>query len=214
MDWMTFVVELVKALAWPAVVAMAILVFKKRLLTLVDELTELKGLGMEARFAREAKHVRKEVDAIPAQAPATPATSLGSAVETLGGPAPSHGEVDDDVNPATDVNAFLIHDLLPAALDSTMSIIRARQNLEKAIASLADHNGLKVMDGVEARMLLRRLAMSGQLSNAACMTGIHLLELGSEVSHAQLNPDIRATLNYVQAVNSFVRLLFGVKQDD
>lgn len=213
MDWMTFVVELVKALAWPAVVAIAILVFKDKLLALVDQLTELKGLGMEARFAKDVQDVRISVDAITASVPAVVAPDPPGVSLNLPSPRGGGG---GGVDPATDMNNFLIHNLLSAAVNPRDSITRARHNLKGAVAALADHHGLKVSDASSddaiTEMLLIRLTNSGVLTNSARAAGQRLLQLGRDATQSLLSPDFRATIDYVQAVNGFVRMLYGASE--
>lgn len=53
MDWLTFIADLVKSLAWPASLVLAVLVFRKPLLELIPALRRLRFKEFEIEFGRE-----------------------------------------------------------------------------------------------------------------------------------------------------------------
>lgn len=65
MDLPTFVVELIKALAWPGVVLTVVLLLRKQLRALLPLLTKLKYKDLELAFGREAAEARAEAAELP-----------------------------------------------------------------------------------------------------------------------------------------------------
>jgi|GEM_PF-3434500 len=57
MDWLEFVASLVSSLAWPAVVVIAIWLFREPLGGLVTRLTQWEGLGVRAQFIEKLDDV-------------------------------------------------------------------------------------------------------------------------------------------------------------
>ena len=70
MDWLTFLAAVVKALAWPAVVVVALLVLKRNLGDLLrslgDRLEKAKGAGIELTFGKGVDQVE---EILPASEP-------------------------------------------------------------------------------------------------------------------------------------------------
>lgn len=65
MDGPTFLVEVLKAVAWPGVVLTAVLLLRKQLRALVPLLTKLKYKDLELVFGREAAEARAEAANLP-----------------------------------------------------------------------------------------------------------------------------------------------------
>lgn len=63
MDNKTFIIELTKALAWPLMVLVTLLSFRKTLLRLLPQLTNLKYDKLEFQFAKEVAAVEKVAQA-------------------------------------------------------------------------------------------------------------------------------------------------------
>ncbi len=60
MDWMTFVVELTKALAWPVAVVTVVILFRKPLYGLIPGLRKLKYKDLELEFSKGVEELRQE----------------------------------------------------------------------------------------------------------------------------------------------------------
>ncbi|CAE6506846.1 conserved hypothetical protein [Nitrosomonas nitrosa] len=63
MDWMTFIVEMVKALAWPVAVALAVFYFKGEVAKLIPRLKKLKHKDTEFEFAERIEELAKDLAA-------------------------------------------------------------------------------------------------------------------------------------------------------
>jgi hypothetical protein len=74
-DWLTFIAELVKALAWPATVVAGIALLRRSLLQLIPGLRRLKYKDLELEFEKKLEAAKAEiVDAqLPVPAPPPPA---------------------------------------------------------------------------------------------------------------------------------------------
>ena len=55
MDWLTFIAEMVKSLAWPAFLFFTVLVFRKPLVELLPGLRRLRIKEIEIEFNRELR---------------------------------------------------------------------------------------------------------------------------------------------------------------
>lgn len=66
MDWLTFIVELVKALAWPLAVLLVFVVIRRPLLGLFPSLVRLKYKDLEFDFGRRLEETAAEVATLPA----------------------------------------------------------------------------------------------------------------------------------------------------
>lgn len=62
MHWMEFIVELVKPLAWPIAVLIAVILLRKEIKVLFSVVRKLKAGPLEAEFDREVKELRAEVE--------------------------------------------------------------------------------------------------------------------------------------------------------
>ena len=197
MDWMTFIVELVKALAWPAVAVTVILTFKEKLTKLFEDITEVKGLGIEARFARGAKDALAEVAVIETvDAPVVQATEDQTVEPALSA---------EDL-PKEQVNMLLVM-VAPKA-----AILQARANIESAVSRMMLKDG--VSDPKRARgtvAALKQLSNRGLISESILKTSLELIALGNKAAHEQFEPSVSAAKDYVMAANSVVRLL-GVER--
>jgi hypothetical protein len=60
MDLLTFIAEILKAAAWPAVVLVAVIILRRELRSLVPLITSFKYKDLEVTFGREAAAVREE----------------------------------------------------------------------------------------------------------------------------------------------------------
>lgn len=61
MDWLTFIAEIVKALAWPAFLFFTVLAFRKPLVELLPGLRRLRIKEFEIEFGHELLQVEKRV---------------------------------------------------------------------------------------------------------------------------------------------------------
>jgi hypothetical protein len=60
MDWLTFIVELTDAVAWPTVALIALILWRRELTMLLGLVNKLKAGPLEAEFNRKIEQVRDE----------------------------------------------------------------------------------------------------------------------------------------------------------
>ncbi|MER3513447.1 MAG: hypothetical protein C4310_02805 [Chloroflexota bacterium] len=60
MDWLTFVTELIKALAWPITILIIIIVLRKPLANLIPTLQRLRYRDLEIEFGRSVQELASE----------------------------------------------------------------------------------------------------------------------------------------------------------
>jgi hypothetical protein len=65
MDWLTFIVEIAKALGWPGAFVVALLVLRKPLKGLIPLLTKLKYKDIELEFGKGMELAKEEAAALP-----------------------------------------------------------------------------------------------------------------------------------------------------
>lgn len=66
MDWLTFSVELIKALIWPLLVVIILIIIRKPLSELVPYLKKLKLGELEAEFEKTVRQIKDNMDQEPA----------------------------------------------------------------------------------------------------------------------------------------------------
>lgn len=74
MDWLTFIAEITKAIAWPIAIVIAVAIFRAPLLTLLHELKRLKWKDVELEFEKEVLKAKAELPQV--QVSTQPATQL------------------------------------------------------------------------------------------------------------------------------------------
>ena len=66
MEWKTFIVEIIKAISWPASMLVGIWLLRKPLFDLIPLLRKLKYKGLSLEFSKEVKEAKQEAEqAIP-----------------------------------------------------------------------------------------------------------------------------------------------------
>ena len=83
MNWMEFIAAIVNALAWPAVLIVAIVLLRKPLVRLIPLLRHLKYGGLELEFAKGVQGARKAAEATlaPLAAPAARVPEVDSLLQ-------------------------------------------------------------------------------------------------------------------------------------
>ncbi len=103
MDWLTFLVELAKALGWPFAVVVLVFVLRQSLVKLIPTLRHLKYGDFEADFGEKLEEAEHKADA--AHLPAAEPTA------------------------ALDVELIRQHNLLPPEAVSLLNDLRALRNV-------------------------------------------------------------------------------------
>ena len=81
MDWLTLLIRLVEALAWPAAVLIIALVFRPEFRRLVPLVRKLKVAGLEAEFEQSVREISEETGAVTPELGVKPDTRKSTLIE-------------------------------------------------------------------------------------------------------------------------------------
>jgi hypothetical protein len=174
MDMKTFIVEMTKALAWPLTVLGAVLAFRKQLLRLLPQLTNLRYDKFEFQFGKEVAAVEKQAQA---SFPPVPEKSALEAVREK---------------------------LIKLAMTSPeAAIIESWRYLEGELLELVARRKVDIAPAVRAmpRVLGAVLYKDGLLSEAQHELVVRLRDLRSDVTHSRTQMvDIERAMSYIDSV--------------
>ncbi|WP_447742952.1 DUF4145 domain-containing protein [Variovorax boronicumulans] len=181
-----FIEKIVASLAWPVVVVLVAVMFRDKLTKLFDDVTELKGLGVEAKFARGVEKALVQAEEIEVSQPQGAEPSLPD--ESQGIP------VDGELPPIHPVN-FLLAETNPRA-----AILVGRANIEAAAKRLAQSKG--VQGSPHLFGTLRALRDAGVISLQEFDTANDLRLLANDAAHDEsFQPRKTSAINFARAVN-------------
>jgi ABC-type branched-subunit amino acid transport system ATPase component len=174
LDIKTFIVEMTKALAWPLIVLVAVLAFRKPLLRLLPQLRNLKYDKLEFQFAKEVAAVEKEAQA---SLPPVPQESRLDAIRDK---------------------------LIKLTMTSPeAAIIEAWRYLEAQQLELVERRKVDVAPVVRTmpRVLGALLYKEGMLSEAQHDLVTRLRDLRNDVTHSRTQVvDIERAVSYIESV--------------
>ncbi|HJZ63075.1 MAG TPA: hypothetical protein VKD70_02075 [Candidatus Acidoferrum sp.] len=174
MDNKTFIVELTKALAWPLMVLVALLSFRKTLLRLLPQLTNLKYDKLEFQFAKEVAAVEKEALA------SLPPVSQKSGLEAIR------------------------QKLTKLAMTSPeAAVVEAWRYLEAEFLELIERRNVDVAPAVRTmpRLLSAMLYKEGLLTEAQHDLVVRLRDLRNDATHSRSQVvDIERAMSYIESV--------------
>ncbi|MGJ7495252.1 hypothetical protein ACSFA8_09275 [Variovorax sp. RT4R15] len=198
--------DLVKGLAWPAVVGFVIWFFKDKWLALFDNVSELELFGQKAKFARKVEEVQAEVReiAVEEQQPLPPfEVPPAPHYDERPPPMPSNNAEENtqyDDRPVT--NMLLLY------ADPSAGFHLGRQYLERTLTNMFTKMtgtvpGLLVMmDDVIVKLEQQRYI------NAKMRRTIKdLLDLANQVAHSKYKPNVETAKLYVNSVQSITDLM-------
>jgi hypothetical protein len=181
MDLKTFIVELVKALAWPAIAIFFIFAFRKPFLALLPGLTKLKYDKFEFQFVKEVAAVERE-----AHTSLPPLSSDKSGLE------------------------IIRQKLVNLSMNSPgAAVVEAARYLEtELIQSASRHNleltpAVRVMPKVVAALLYKETV----ITEAQYDLIVRLRDLRNEVTHGAVQVDIERAISYGESVIRLVASL-------
>jgi len=193
MDWLTFIAKLVEALAWPAVVLVLGLVFRKKLLTLIPNLRKLKAGPVEAEFELAARQALANAEEVGSQATSQtmPALPLSTS--------PSDRQV--------------IAKLRNARSDPTGVILEGWARVDGELFRFGLQTGMLV-DPVENAGKVYQTMMSSDILPAETRGLVkELRDLRNKVAHVQVTPTSEAAQDYLLAVDRVVELIFNYRKN-
>jgi|SRR5580658_9853316 hypothetical protein len=184
MDIKTFIVELTKALAWPLTVLGAVFAFRKPLLRLLPQLTNLKYDKFEFQFAKEVAAVEKQAQAsLP---PIPDKSSLDAVREKL---------------------------IKLAMTSPEAAIIEAWRYLETELLELIVRQKIDFAPTVRTmpRVIGALLYKEGVLTEAQHDLVVRLRDLRNEVTHGRTQEvDIERAISYIESILRLVASMHDV----
>lgn len=184
MDIRTFIVEIIRALAWPLAVITAVLLFRKSVVRLLPHLTAFKYDKFEVQFAKEIAALEKQTQA---DLPPVPLRSGHAAIR---------------------------EQLINLAMSSPESaIIEAWRYLETQLLDTAIHNKMDFAPAVRTMpMVIAALLQKDRfITDAQHALTRRLRDLRNEVTHSSVGSvDIERAISYIE---SALRLAASLNDD-
>lgn len=192
MDWLTFVARIAEALAWPIVVLVLGLMFRRKLLEIIPTLRKLKAGPVEAEFELAAKQ------------------ALANAEETKiqGADEASVFAVKTKAD-----SAQVIAKLREARGDPAGAILEGWAKLDGELFRLGIQVGA-VVNPLENTGKVYNAVMSSGVLPAQTMNLVReLRELRNQVAHVRVKPTAEAAQDYILAVNRAVELILNCRKN-
>ena len=188
MSWLEFVATVVKALAWPVVVAWLVKRFAGEIKALLPQIRKLKAGSVEAEFERDVKEVLLELK---------PESATGEQAALLPPPQPWAGV------------AF-------AAMGSPLErIVVSWNQLEQSLRALAGRRSVLLNSDITSASgsitkVIRSLGREKVLTADQMVSLLELSRLRNDVVHGIIRPSYWAAFDFLQASSRLeqeVRLL-------
>lgn len=191
MDWLTFTTKLVDALAWPIVVLVLGLVFRRKLIELIPTLRKLKAGPVEAEFELATKHVLAKAEE----------TSFPGLVDESG--RVSKSETD---------NEQVIAKLREARGNPAGAILEGWSNLDGALFRLGLQAGIVVDPLENTERVYNAVMASGLLPVQTVNLVRELRDLRNQVAHVKVKPTVGAAQDYLLAVDRAIELILNCQE--
>lgn len=192
MDWLTFATKLVEALAWPIVVLVLGLMFRRKLLEIIPTLRKLKAGPVEAEFELAAKQALANAEETKIQGLAEASVPV---IKT---------EADSEQ---------VIAKLREARGDPAGAILEGWAKLDGELFRLGLQVGA-VVDPLENTGKVYNAVMSSGVLPAQTMSLVReLRDLRNLVAHVRVKPTAEAAQDYVLAVDRAVELILNYRKN-
>lgn len=197
MDWMTFIVELFKALAWPAVVLYVLINYRNTFAALLPNLKKLEAGPLKAEFGAEAAKALEEAETIRIQEGVPDNMIALSADEDN-----AQFEI-DHIFPKKQPEKL---SKLFTLTQPTAAILLAWDNIEIALLAAVEKHGVYVPERhtQNPQSWLNALVAQGLVTDETRKIVGELRALRNQVAHVKLDPTPEAAWDYVQASDRLV----------
>lgn len=182
-EWFEFGLDVLKAIVWPAVVLIAVILFRKQLSDAMERLSEVSGPGVSAKFAKRVEEVAHKVDELVEASPPLPP------------PDTSQGDL-EPLQRDLDIEASVV-------TDPTMRFLLEWIELERHLRDAAVSQGRPLTPAAYARQLVR----SGALPSEALDALQELQAIRNGVTHEGMQLDAASSERLVESVRSMGSLL-------
>ncbi len=192
MDWLTFTTKLVEALAWPIVVLVLGLMFRRKLLEIIPTLRKLKAGPVEAEFELAAKQALANAEETKIQGLAEASVPV---IKT---------EADSEQ---------VIAKLREARGDPAGAILEGWAKLDGELFRLGLQVGA-VVDPLENTGKVYNAVMPSGVLPAQTMSLVReLRDLRNLVANVRVRPTAEAAQDYVLAVDRAVELILNYRKN-
>lgn len=193
MDWLTFVSKAIDSLAWPIVVLVLGLVFRRKLLDLIPSIRKLKAGPVEAEFELAAKQVLANAAEVTTR-DALPGAKARPEVEAPG---------------AQEIVARLIN----ARTDPAGTILEGWAKVDGELFRLGQQMGL-LADPLENTTKVYQSVMASDVLPIGTKQLIReLRDLRNKVAHVKVTPTPESAQDYLLAVDRVVELIFNYRKN-
>lgn len=192
MDWLTFITKFVEALAWPIVVLVLGLMFRRKLLEIIPTLRKLKAGPVEAEFELAAKQALANAEETKIQGLAEASVPV---IKTEAG------------------SEQVIAKLREARGDPAGAILEGWAKLDGELFRLGLQVGA-VVDPLENTGKVYNAVISSGVLPAQTMSLVReLRDLRNLVAHVRVKPTAEAAQDYVLAVDRAVELILNYRKN-
>jgi hypothetical protein len=205
--WLEFIEKIVGAIAWPLVVLVTVLLFRKELLALMPTLKKLKLGILEGEFEVAAKETLEKVEAVTDPAPPQPAPP------SVQVPAPepdvSYAPIDLPEAPVGSLPLIQPVNKLLLYANPGAAIQIAWENIQRAMLSLISERGVYVAPRHTSSPGTWIVALEKErvLNDEQITVLKEMFELRNQVVHAKTIPNVEAAVAYVEASERLTRTL-------
>jgi len=196
-----FIEKIVASLAWPLVVLIIAVMFKEKFTRLLDEISEWKGWGVEAKFARGAREALKQAEEVAnVEAPATQPPAQPPVQQV---PIPMSEPDGEAKDPIVRPNRLMTYSHPGAA------ILLAWANVEEALRLIVSERGLYMPAHATGTFteLLTAIMKAELLSEEQFKLLMKIKTLRNGVAHSETQPTPEAAEDYIVATSKLVRTL-------
>lgn len=179
MDWLAFLASIIGSLAWPTAVVSIALIFRRAILKLLPDVSELEYGKFKVKFQKELAEVKEQAD-LAALPPAPPRHALPKATKAPTG----------ERNAAADFVQLALASPRAAVLESWMQV-------EQELGRLTQGAGIITRAGTVGK--LSTLEQRGLLTAELSRVIENLRSLRNEAAHyPQFAPGVAEAIEYAQ----------------
>jgi hypothetical protein len=180
MNWLQFASSLISSLAWPLVVIILVVIFRRQLAHLIGRIKSYKGMGQELTFGDRLADAENSVE----EAVSTDTT----------------GKTDPEQADEIEPNPLA----LEAEANPSFVVIRSYEQVASALSDLAGAAPQKVNPELRRMpaVVLRELQKSGLISAEMARAVNELRYLRNSVAHGKHNPTPGEAITYAESAQS------------
>lgn len=178
MDWLTFIVEFTRAVAWPGTIVVILLLLRRPILKLIPEISKFKWKDLEIDFQKKLDEVTKQAETVLPKIVTSSTTVQIEAVQAEAeGKAAVYGEA-EIVD--TDDRFIRLAELSPPA-----AIIEAWLEVEDSVRIAATRLGIAINERTNLGQLMNRLLSLEKIDRPTYAVFENLRGMRNSAAHAR-----------------------------